>query len=90
MMRVRVKSPYSRPRQRGVEVALYDVACDNGHWSGAVYDEKYVKKLRSIYITSPHGGRWARESNFLVQLYGGGAWFAAIFNGERLSWVDTI
>lgn len=91
MLKVKVKSPYGSPRQRGVEVILYEDKFDpaSGRWSGEIYDDSYVKKLRSIRITTPHIRQLARESNFLVQKEPDGRWFEALFNGTRMSWKEN-
>lgn len=92
MIKVKVKSPYGSSKQRGVEVSLYEDKCDAAtrRWSGVLYDDAHVKKLRSIpidYKAHPHVSSWARESNFLVQH--NGAWHKAQFNGEYLSWIEN-
>lgn len=89
MLKVKVKSPYGSSRQRGVEVTLYEDKFDpsTGRYSGVMYADSDVKKLRSIRITNPHISSWARESNFLVQR--NGKWLEAVFNGSYLSWKEN-
>lgn len=89
MRKVKVKSPYGSPRQRGVEITLYEDKYDacSGRWSGILYSDADIRKLRTIRITNPHIGQWARETNFLVLHEG--KWCHGTFNGTYFSWEEN-
>lgn len=90
MITLRIKSRYGDSKARGVTVNGYSETLDlqTMRRSVEIYEDG-AKKMRSVRICNPPTGKWARESNWLVQVEPKGKWFEALFNGTRLSWVEN-
>lgn len=88
-MKMRVKSPYGDSRARGVTINGYSETLDlqTGRRSVEIYEDA-VRKLAGVR-SNPHISPLARRSNWLVQVEPKGKWFAALFNGTRMSWVEN-